>query len=132
MDEAEHIAALKRENAAREAAETLWPLVENAYAKGQTLEAARVSVIEAHAPELIGRIGGEAFDRMVQMIMQTGMAGIGPTARKRHAKRVWTAMIDEHVAAGGTPPGPLARWLHARFGLKPRGLLTAKDRAQSS
>lgn len=103
-------------------AQQCWTRVEKAYAGGLTLAEAKQRVLEEEVTRLGAATEGEVIDRVVQLVMETSHAGLGPVARRRHRAAMLARLSEPYHAAGGPPHGVVALWLYGRFGVLPRQL----------
>jgi hypothetical protein len=104
---------------AQELATAAFQEVERRYARGAPFDQAKQAVLDERTPAILDEHGEEVADWTIHLVMNVSLAGIPPSLRRRHRDRRWKALVDAHLAAGGTPATRFERKLFDWFGYIP-------------
>ncbi len=120
----DHMARIK----ASPLSEAAFQEAQRRYAAGMAFDEAKKAVLEERVPGIVAEHGEAVADFVIQFVMDVGERAVPGGVRRSHRRRRWQALVEPHVAAGGSPPSLLQRKLFDWFGLVPPRLRGAGDR----
>jgi hypothetical protein len=120
----DHMASIK----ASPLSEAAFQEAQRRYAGGMAFEDAKQAVLEERVPGIVAEHGEAVADFVIQFVMDVGERAVEPAVRRSYRRRRWQALVEPHVAAGGTPPSTLERTMFDWFGFVPRRLRAAGKR----